>query len=147
MKALKNATSSQDKKRLSAQCQTLLGQAERIKEAHDVAPLILQMAKMHMTEATRAMNTAKDLLSDRDLPPKEQIILMKGSSLNGFVFPPWKGALEDEEFLLMEGQAPFMYVEVPIYIGFMLLLQVNCVVIDWLCERGGLAPSPRLPAF
>jgi hypothetical protein len=47
-------------------------------------------------------------VSTRQLSKKEQIILLKASKINGFVFPPWKDPPVSSEF---DDEAdPFMYV-------------------------------------
>ena len=45
--------------------------------------------------------------STRALSKKEQIIVLKGSKLHGYVFPPWRDPFPDD-FDLKDGE-PFMY--------------------------------------
>jgi hypothetical protein len=42
-------------------------------------------------------------VSSRKLPPKESIILLKASMVNGFKFPPWDKTPSADEFALQEG--------------------------------------------
>ncbi|KAE8827491.1 hypothetical protein PTNB85_08844 [Pyrenophora teres f. teres] len=49
----------------------------------------------------------REPISSRKLPPKEQIILLKSSIVNGFKFPPWDGIPSPDEFLRQEGANPF----------------------------------------
>ena len=46
--------------------------------------------------------------SKRQLTTRESIILLKGSRLNGSIFPPWKSPLEDSEFELLPGQVQYL---------------------------------------
>jgi calpain-7 len=46
--------------------------------------------------------------STRELTKSEQIILLRGSKLNGFQFPPWKAAPGSECFELVEGEQLFL---------------------------------------
>ena len=114
MKALKCASSAEDKSRLSAKCSTLLEQAEQIKRAKDVGPLIQKMGCMRLSAAAKGTQTSTLLLSDRVLPTKEQILLHKSSAMHGFIFPPWKDAPKNADFMLKENQQPFLYVADPI---------------------------------
>ena len=51
------------------------------------------------------MSTATDKLST-----KEQVILLKSSRLNGFIFPPWTSPVDLDDFTLKKGEEQFMYV-------------------------------------
>lgn len=110
MKALKIAKTPQDKKRLNAKCQNLLGQAERIKGAGDVGSLSSKMVDLEVARPARKAQAIEDLSSDRKLSTKEQIILHKNSTLNGCVYPPWKAAPDPAEFRRKENEELFMYV-------------------------------------
>ena len=46
--------------------------------------------------------------SKRQLTTQERIILLEGSKLNGFKFPPWGSAIDDSEFELLPGQARYL---------------------------------------
>jgi calpain-7 len=46
-------------------------------------------------------------ISSRKLPPKESIILLKASMVNGFKFPPWDKTPSTDEFLSQEGADHF----------------------------------------
>lgn len=46
--------------------------------------------------------------SKRQLTTQERIILLEGSKLNGFKFPPWESPLDDSEFELLPGPARYL---------------------------------------
>lgn len=98
MKALRLATVQKDKQSLDAKCKEWLNRAERIKEATD-----WQSAARGQARASRS------LVSTRKLTTREEIILLEGAKLHGFIFPPWTRAPDPSEFV--QGDAPFMYVE------------------------------------
>lgn len=52
----------------------------------------------------------REPISSRKLPPKESIILLKASIVNGFKFPPWDRAPSVDEFVSQEGVAPYTYI-------------------------------------
>lgn len=52
----------------------------------------------------------KEPVSHRELTTREKIILLEGSKLHGWVFPPWKAAPEPAEFHLPVGEPRYMYV-------------------------------------
>ncbi|KAH7055798.1 hypothetical protein B0J12DRAFT_569576 [Macrophomina phaseolina] len=110
MKALKVATDKQQKADLSAQCQVLLGEAERIKKspewpATSALPSIssLSLNPEPPRPATFPLQKPKvDMpapVSDRVLTTSEQIILLKSSKINGATFPPWKTEPADTDFI------------------------------------------------
>lgn len=47
-------------------------------------------------------------ISKRVLATSEQILLLRGSKLNGFQFPPWKGPPNSDEFSLGDGEELFL---------------------------------------
>jgi calpain-7 len=51
--------------------------------------------------------TLKEPSSKRELAKSEQIILLRGSKLNGYQFPPWKDAPDPEWFTLDEENGSF----------------------------------------
>lgn len=54
--------------------------------------------------------TLSEPLPTRVLLTREQIILLKGSKLNGFLFPPWTTSPDASEFELRPGESPYLYV-------------------------------------
>jgi calpain-7 len=77
MKATKSASKAQDKARLQAKCIELVTRAEQIKTSSQwPLPPVSQRA------ITRA----------------EEIILLEGSKLHGFIFPRWTSDPEDSIF-------------------------------------------------
>jgi calpain-7 len=52
----------------------------------------------------------REPISSRKLPPRESIILLKASIVNGFKFPPWDKAPSADEFVSEEGAAPYTYI-------------------------------------
>ena len=72
MQALTLSTSRKDRQALDSKCREWLTRAEKLKEQRD-----------------------------RKLTTREEIILLEGAKLNGFVFPPWVAPPAVDEF---EGQ-------------------------------------------
>ncbi|KAJ5688618.1 Peptidase C2 calpain domain III [Penicillium macrosclerotiorum] len=87
MKALRLA-SSDDKKQLDSKCKELLTRAERIKTAADWQSVARQNTIISLRAPT----------SKRKLTTREQIIVLEGAKLNGFIFPPWQRPPEAAEF-------------------------------------------------
>ncbi|XHF98226.1 hypothetical protein AWENTII_001791 [Aspergillus wentii] len=88
MRALKLTTAPKDKQKLDAKCKELLTRAERIKETKN-------------WKSTAGDNNAPGLrtpVSTRKLTTREEIILLEGAKLNGFIFPPWVSSPSPEEF-------------------------------------------------
>lgn len=113
MRALRTATDEKEKSRLDEQCRTLLDRAERIKTS--------TLSGLHRRnsdqEALRQRPTPLGLgrkltepISSRQLSTREQIIILEGSRLNGFVFPPWKCPPDPNEFEMKDGEDRFLYV-------------------------------------
>jgi calpain-7 len=96
MKALKLTDSPVDRNRLNAKCKQLLSRAEHLKSqtdirshGHDEIPLL------------------KSPVSLRKLTTRENIILLEGSRLNGFIFRPWDKEPSIDEFRLEPGSELF----------------------------------------
>lgn len=87
------------KKQLHRECQQLLEKAEQIKAGVKA----VEGRKMMVTNLT-------ELTPSRPLSTREQIILLKGSKLNGVVFPPWDSAPSAKEFELLDYESLYMYV-------------------------------------
>lgn len=104
MNALKIADTAEDKKKLDGKCKLLLAKAEEIKHSKSQYPI------HHNTSSSGSRSKLSEPLSTRELSTREQIILLEGAKLNGFVFPPWGAAPIPQEFELIDGDRPFLYV-------------------------------------
>ncbi|RMD41595.1 hypothetical protein DV735_g3539, partial [Chaetothyriales sp. CBS 134920] len=93
MQALRLADTPAERKRLDAKCKELLHTAEQLKLAADRA-------------TTPACQKAHPV-STRKLTTREQIIILEGSKLNGFVFKPWNQPPVKDEFELGSSQVLF----------------------------------------
>lgn len=104
MRALKLTNTARDKQKLDAKCKELLEKAEKIKDAKNwqQAAGIGDHNILKLTEP----------LSTRKLTTREEIILLEGAKLNGFLFPPWTTAPDPEEFELENGEELFRQVTV-----------------------------------
>lgn len=99
LQALRLTDKPADRKRIDAKCKQLLAQAERLKAAQDaVSPTERKHA------STRALRAPS---SSRKLTTRENIILLEGAKLNGFIFKPWTSAPSSDEFRLRQGEPPF----------------------------------------
>lgn len=98
MRALRLA-SADDKKQLDSKCKELLTRAEKIKSAADWQSIARQKAVPKLRPPT----------SKRKLTTREEIIILEGAKLNGFIFPPWDRQPQASEFAASDGQ-PFTYV-------------------------------------
>jgi hypothetical protein len=96
MKALRLAPPD-DKKHLDSKCKELILKAEKIKVATDWKAA----ARAGIFPALRPVST-------RNLTTREEIIILEGAKLNGFIFPPWSRPPTQDEFVY-EGP-PFTYV-------------------------------------
>ncbi|KAL2849170.1 hypothetical protein BJY01DRAFT_211165 [Aspergillus pseudoustus] len=81
MRALTLTTSSKDRNVLDAKCKEWLTRAEKLKEADDWRAAVQSRDKS---------SVIRPLTSTRSLTTREKIILLEGTKLNGFLFPPWK---------------------------------------------------------
>ncbi|KAK5204878.1 cysteine protease [Exophiala xenobiotica] len=99
LQALRLVDKPSDRKRLDAKCKELLGQAEKLKQRQDRLPK--SISKPQPKEALKVP------LSSRKLTTRENIIILEGSKLNGFIFKPWTSAPSADEFSLQDGQEPF----------------------------------------
>lgn len=114
MRALRTSTDQNEKRRLEERCRILLERAERIKTSTLSGRQGRDWAQDTSNQGLTPLGAPRkptEPLSSRELSTREQIILLEGSRLNGFVFPPWKGPPEPCEFELKDGQDRFMYVE------------------------------------
>ena len=102
MQALRLASGSTEKARLDSKCKELLTKAEALKQVRS------KHLDQNADSSLASMTGLKEPTSSRKLTTREQIILLEGSKLNGFVFPPWKDDPTDAEFVLKEGQNLFV---------------------------------------
>ena len=86
MKAVKLASSDQERTRLRSKCKQLLARAEEIKKSETWT---LQKSKPTLLKVPSSERTASKA---------EQIILLEGSKLHGFIFPPWKDDPDESNF-------------------------------------------------
>ncbi|KAJ5143598.1 uncharacterized protein N7515_002385 [Penicillium bovifimosum] len=97
MKALSLAP-AEDKRHLDQKCKDLLTKAEKIKAAAD-------WQSVAGAGPQKAFPSLRPPTSTRKLTTREEIIVLEGSKLNGFIFPPWSRAPLQDEFI-QEGE-PF----------------------------------------
>ena len=102
MKALRLAAAPKDKQTLDAKCKEWLTRAEEIKGTKDWRSAI---------PGDNGMAQPRPPVSTRKLATREEIILLEGAKLNGFIFPPWVSAPKPEEFQLAGGRTLFLYVK------------------------------------
>jgi calpain-7 len=107
MKALNITDNPNHKKYLDSKCKDLVRRAETIKASKEPngdekSP---SPPKRDIRNRPRKL---KEPISNRELPKSEQIILWKGSNLNGFKFPPWESAPAPSEFEESEHDGPFL---------------------------------------
>jgi calpain-7 len=105
MRALRLAPSSTEKMRLDSKCKELLTKAETLKMG-ERRPQDLDEDVTSSSLPSR--NALKQPTSKRKLTTREEIILLEGSKLNGFLFPPWKGDPVYDEFMLKDGENLFV---------------------------------------
>ncbi|KAH0558636.1 hypothetical protein GP486_004710 [Trichoglossum hirsutum] len=97
MQAMEVAAGNHERDRIKGKCQMLLRTAESLKRAD---------ARQQAEASARAL---KGPVSSRTLTTKEQIILLEGSKLNGFIFQPWDSDPDPEEFNLRDEEGLFTY--------------------------------------
>lgn len=103
MKALKLSTNTRDRQKLDTKCKELLTRAEKIKETKDWPPSI-DATTQNVPPSLKAST------STRKLTTREEIILLEGAKLNGFIFPPWVNSPSSEEFEIEDGGELYWYV-------------------------------------
>lgn len=97
MKATKLASNDGERARLRQKSKELLSRAEEIKTATK-------------WPTTRPKPVLKAPLSERSISRREEVILLEGSKLNGFIFPPWTA--DPETFVFEEDQGGKYYTQV-----------------------------------
>lgn len=103
MKALRLAAAPKDKQTLDAKCKEWLTKAEEIKGTKNW--------RFAIEEGDNGMARPRPPVSTRKLATREEIILLEGAKLNGFIFPPWVSAPKPEELQLSDGGTLFLYVK------------------------------------
>lgn len=98
MRALRLA-SPDDKRHLDSKCKELLSRAESIKAATDWQSVARQ----------KTVSSLRPPTSTRKLTTREEIIILEGAKLNGFIFPPWSHPPAPAEFATYDN-SPFTYV-------------------------------------
>jgi len=88
MKATKLASADVERARLRGKCKQLLSRAEEVKQTAHWVPAVSKEVLL------------KAPVSARQISKQEEIILLEGSRLHGFIFPPW--ANEPAESLFVE---------------------------------------------
>lgn len=86
MKAVKLATSEQERTRLRSKCKQLLARAEEIKKSDTWSPKKTERPVLKAPSSEKAITTT------------EKIILLEGSKLHGFIFPPWEAEPDESIF-------------------------------------------------
>lgn len=99
LQALHLADKPSDRKRLDARFKELLGRAERLKASRDGATPSTPKKEVNVR--------LKAPVSNRKLTTRENIILLEGAKLNGFLFKPWTGPPSSDEFSLRVSGVPF----------------------------------------
>ncbi|KAJ6000426.1 hypothetical protein N7481_000835, partial [Penicillium waksmanii] len=97
MRALRLA-SPNDKKNLDSKCKELITRAEAIKSATDWRSAAQPKAatpKLRLPTSTRKLTT------------REEIIILEGAKLNGFIFPPWSRPPAPTEFVAYDENVHF----------------------------------------
>jgi len=85
MKATSLASNDRAKARLRGKCEELLSRAEQIKKADGWSPV-------------EKDTSLKAPVSHRAISRREELILLEGSKLHGFIFPPWSTEPDDYVF-------------------------------------------------
>jgi calpain-7 len=86
MQAIKTASNDRERARLRGKCKELLSRAEEIKKSEE------------WPQSKTLGAILKSPLSERAISRSEEIILLEGSKLHGFIFPPWTSDPDDSLF-------------------------------------------------
>lgn len=104
LQALHLSDNAADRTRLDSKCKELLTKAESIKRKETIS----ENGEKPLPSTGPLPVSLNQPKSKRKLTTREEIILLEGSKLNGFIFPPWQGDPAPEEFALIEGHDPFV---------------------------------------
>lgn len=110
MRAMKLAKDPATKRQASAETESLLQNAERIKNQEDWKVASESSPTIVPFPSPRKIRLLREPVSTRVLKTSEKILLLKASSINGYKFVPWTGEPTDDSFSLAKGQQPFQYV-------------------------------------
>lgn len=108
IQTLKLTQDPAERTRLSSKVEKLLAQIEALKLGG--TPSNASNTGSRHPGTIGAQRRLKEPQSQRPLPKKEQILLLKSSFLHGFKFPPWTSTPEAKEFALADGEELFVYV-------------------------------------
>jgi hypothetical protein len=100
MKATKYASSEVERKRLRSKCLQLTSRAESIKKS----------TSSSWVSAASPEISLQPPVSQRAISKREEIILLEGSKLHGFIFPQWTSDPDDALFAGGDGQPSYMWV-------------------------------------
>ncbi|TVY78402.1 Calpain-like protease, partial [Lachnellula suecica] len=95
MKVTKLASTDTEQTRLRGKCKQLLSRAEEIKKAAQWTPVVSKEVLL------------KAPVSGRQISKKEEVILLEGSKLHGFIFPPWTNEPNESLFRSTPAEPPF----------------------------------------
>lgn len=109
MKALSLVNDPSEKAKCSTRAKQLMRQAEKIKQSGEwrrSTPRVPALSPLRPDQ----VRLLKAPVNSRELPRKENILLLKAGYLNGVKFPPWDGPPKNSEFERRPGEDLFMYV-------------------------------------
>ena len=126
MQALKLSTDPNEKAVLSTRFNQLLQEAEKIKFnpnwrqelKETTSSSVNQHGDSRTSPPANRARRLKEPKSSRQLPNREQILLLKAGYLNGFKFPPWSNAPDSSEFELKDGESLYEYAALPFVAPF-----------------------------
>ena len=87
---------------------TAITMNEQAKNSPQVAKSASRRSNSSTPPLSAKVSRLQEPRSKRQLTTQERIILLEGSKLNGFKFPPWASPLDDSEFELLPGQARYL---------------------------------------
>ncbi|GAB1743442.1 hypothetical protein NU219Hw_g9271t1 [Hortaea werneckii] len=113
MQALKLSTDPNEKALLSTRFNQLLQEAEKIKFnpnwrqelKESTSSSVDQHGDSRTSPPANRARRLREPKSSRQLPNREQILLLKAGYLNGFKFPPWSNPPDPNEFELKDGES------------------------------------------
>lgn len=113
MRALKLAKTPNLKKNWSSKVKSFLDEAEQIKYSDKWNPMASKSTSKKLEPKqldSSQVRQLKEPSPTRALSNQEQKMLLLGSRVNGFKFPPWKEPPKDSDFELKDGTKLFLYV-------------------------------------
>jgi calpain-7 len=104
IEAYQRAKDPDNRRRLAEKCRIALEKAENIKAfTSGEAP-----RPMNLKQPDSSAIVPPGPKQNQNLSTHEQIILLKGSKLNGYTFPPWTRPPDPHEFELIDGDEGFV---------------------------------------